>query len=684
MTSFSLANTGADSALPRLFHLTVVFVAVLCTYILTMPRTITLEDGGLFQMVCHLGGISHPPGYPLFTLLCNGMVHSPGVMAGNLVSAIFGALAAVALFEVARLFKDDLAFAYIASLGWAWSATFWSQAIIIEVYTLAALLFALCWWMTLMFARTRDARYWFGLCFVYGLALSDHWPLMILSTLGLVATIWPAMMDVLSRCKSPAFVILSVAAFSLGLLPYVYLFIDSNPPIAVFGGIHSISEFVRYIARSAYNDSNPLAGVMDKVLYAGWLGRQTLSEFGWFGAPIVLVGVVASFRSLTRSLAIALVLVWLGSTYVLLMLLNFEYSPFFRAVFIPYPIIACASIALWFAFGISTFIGYLKRYSSHATLMVFPAAIVMILLSNYARMDRSGSSLVDDYMRTVLMSLPNDAILFVRGDNQTGPIGYLHYVAGVRPDVEVRDWDNLVFANRLGSPFSSDKTREEEIHRYVDSSTRPVFIMDDGLSPRINYGPYFGYVRGGQDGYRFLPRLESLVDMMVHVYRADLVTNAHEQYFLYERLIQLSKQYVDYALEHNGSKLPVDVESRLQELQSTFPGKLITLQRLVNLGADPEQKQVLLDLAEQASRQIPNFATRQSLAVFYELYGRANMFEPANLGAAEKYFEKSVAVYPLAENTSICPLERAYKREGKNAEAQRIESRYPSKHCKLH
>ena len=50
------------------------FTAAFVLYLRTMPRTITLEDAGLFQMVCHIGGISHPPGYPTFTLFCQGLV----------------------------------------------------------------------------------------------------------------------------------------------------------------------------------------------------------------------------------------------------------------------------------------------------------------------------------------------------------------------------------------------------------------------------------------------------------------------------------------------------------------------------------------------------------------------------------------------------------------------------------
>jgi hypothetical protein len=50
----------------------------LLLYWLTLPRSLTLGDAGLFQLVCHEGGVGLPPGYPLFTLACQGLSHFRG------------------------------------------------------------------------------------------------------------------------------------------------------------------------------------------------------------------------------------------------------------------------------------------------------------------------------------------------------------------------------------------------------------------------------------------------------------------------------------------------------------------------------------------------------------------------------------------------------------------------------
>ena len=171
----------------RWIHIVLIVIVVAFFYASTMPTTITLEDAGLFQMVCHLDGIGHPPGYPLFTLLCNQMTVLPGVIAGNLISVVFALAAVVLFYEVVVLITSHELTALLAAMAYALSSAFWSQAIIIEVYSLAACLFMLAWWLLIKFSQTEDARCWFGLCLVTGLGLSNHWPLFVLSCLGLMS-----------------------------------------------------------------------------------------------------------------------------------------------------------------------------------------------------------------------------------------------------------------------------------------------------------------------------------------------------------------------------------------------------------------------------------------------------------------------------------------------------------------
>ena len=118
MTNHPEVRKGAD--------LLLVFAATLVVYVSTIPGTITLEDAGLFQMICHLGGLGHPPGYPLFTSICQPFVSLPifpdGVFAGNFLSSVFASLACVVFFSCCYAISEDRVMAYLAAFAYGFSA----------------------------------------------------------------------------------------------------------------------------------------------------------------------------------------------------------------------------------------------------------------------------------------------------------------------------------------------------------------------------------------------------------------------------------------------------------------------------------------------------------------------------------------------------------------------------------
>src|SRR5437879_11398032 len=76
-------------------HLLIVFVALFSLYAYSAPRTVALEDDGLFIMSSYFLGLSQPPGYPLHSLLGKLFTLLPvGSIAFrvHLLSGFFGAL----------------------------------------------------------------------------------------------------------------------------------------------------------------------------------------------------------------------------------------------------------------------------------------------------------------------------------------------------------------------------------------------------------------------------------------------------------------------------------------------------------------------------------------------------------------------------------------------------------------
>jgi hypothetical protein len=634
-----------------------VFLLSLGVYTLTLPRAITLEDAGLFQMVCHLGGISHPPGYPLFTLVCQPFVQLPffpaDAFAGNFLSALFAA-ATVGVFHHLCFIMRGRLFAWLASGAYAFSATFWSQAIIIEVYTLSVLMFVLCWWCIQRFVATGNAAHFYLLGFVYGLSLCNHWPLMVLSTPALLVLLWQRLDELLALCRQVRFWVLSILCLLLGLLPYLSLF-NPDPVIGVYGGIESIEEFVRYIGRAMYTDGHNVATLDDKISFALWLMKESVSQQGFWSLPLVLAGVVLSVRQNVNR-AVFFVTAYLCTTYLLLSMISFDYEYFYRAIFKPYPVIAYLAVAYWFAVGTRSVIDWVAMRADRVVIkpVLVVVMLALVFASNFGANNRAGDTLVEAYGEALLSALPRDAVLFVHGDFEASLLGYLTRVKKVRADIELREWQSLVFQNRLTSAFASEDQKMQAALRYVESSDDEIYSIANQILPHTDMGFVYRFDRGGKQPYQITNEVDQFTGYLLNLYGRDLIVDPHEQYFTFHLLIRLSRLYFGYALQSEEHR--EEVGHRIQALQSTFPGKLVTLEAMLTRNlVTSGNRGVLLDIASQAASNIPRHATNQSVAVFYEYYGRVLMLNDADSDRALGYFERSLASYPSEENTSICP-----------------------------
>jgi hypothetical protein len=84
-------------------------ISAFALYLITCSPTVNFTDSGELIAVAWTGGIAHPPGYPLYTLISTGAVHLPfgnPAFRVNMISVLFAAIA-VALFY--GLVSDTLA-----------------------------------------------------------------------------------------------------------------------------------------------------------------------------------------------------------------------------------------------------------------------------------------------------------------------------------------------------------------------------------------------------------------------------------------------------------------------------------------------------------------------------------------------------------------------------------------------
>jgi hypothetical protein len=260
-------------------HLGVVFLALFSLYAYSAPRTVALEDDGLFIMSSYFLGVPHPPGYPLHTLLGKLFTLLPvGSIAFrvHLLSAFFGAFTCVALWLVLRSLLGNALSAYAGAVLYGLSSTFWSQAIIAEVYTLNTFFFFSLFYMALTFLAARSVRVLYVFAGVFGLSLANHWPLTLLSTPCLVLLLLPARGFVIGAALR-MFAIAGLAC----VLPYAWMVVRSTMdpevnfygPIRFFAPIRDPDSFLFFVSRRGFRniDVSATAGVADKLQYIGFV-----------------------------------------------------------------------------------------------------------------------------------------------------------------------------------------------------------------------------------------------------------------------------------------------------------------------------------------------------------------------------------------------------------------------------
>jgi hypothetical protein len=467
-------------------HVLLVLVLVLSVYVWSMPGSVVFEDDSYFILAAYFNAVTHPPGYPLFTLIGHLFTYLPaGSMAFrvHLASAFLGASACIVLWIFLRMLFVERIYAYIGAIGLGISGTFWSQAIIAEVYTLNVLLFLILVVLALQcnFSAGRKRSSGFKwLFFVYGLSLSNHWPLVLLSTPALIILLWPVKNDLDWRAVK------YVPFFLLGLLPYGWLVWCSYhaPQISFYGPIQSWADFWFYVSRQLYADvdQNLTAGWPDKWNFIVFAISQTAGQLAPYGIWFTLIGFWRQWLCWPVWLPVAITTGYLGNTLVLILLLGFDYDLFHRATFQVYPLISYLVIVIWMVLGIHYVIDQVKRLTHFTSLLyIIPLVIIAAaFLNNVTSNYRKNDYLATDYAHAVLESLEENAIFYANADNIDGPIRYLNTIEKVRPDVTVFTGRYIYFKNQLYRPYLMKLDELNElINKLIQDTDQPVYYVND-------------------------------------------------------------------------------------------------------------------------------------------------------------------------------------------------------------
>ena len=412
-----------------------------------------IDSGELSTVACTLG-IAHPTGYPLYTLL--GWVFSRLPVAHaeiarlNLMAALLCAAAAGILVLVFRRVilltrrgESAGSFPSVSASGGAlilaFSSTYWSQALEVEVYPLHILLISL---VLLQFLRSgyplpgesSGGRSWYLFAYTVGLAFTNHMTTVLLA---------PALLYLYfaryggSRGSWNRLMKMSLP-FLAGLSLYLYVPLRaSRLPALNWGYAVSLERFLWHVTGKQYQVW--MFSSMDVVgKQLSYFIRDLPGEFAYAGLLLSIAGSVVLWRGNRR----------LASGVALLFAVCLAYAANYDIHDIDsYFLLAYICVGMTAAVGLSAAAALAsRRYPGRGSLI--PLALLSVCLvplaAHFRDADESDDHLVEDYTGNMFASLRPDAVVIsYQWDYWVSASYYEQIVGGFRPDVTVIDKELL-------------------------------------------------------------------------------------------------------------------------------------------------------------------------------------------------------------------------------------------------
>lgn len=675
--------------------LMIAFFMVFGIFLFTLPKQITLEDDGLFLMAGYFAGIPHPPGYPLFSLIGNVFSLLPIDSVPTRIhamSAFFGAATCISMALFIRLLIPSFSVAVFVVLMYAVSKVFWSQSIIAEVYTLNAFLIFTLFFLIYLVAKDINENQKENnlnhprvkvllavIAGVYGLSLTLHVPIIVLSTPSLLFLLWPARKLIINRLFYYGLF------FCLGLIPYIWLIWRSNTDVIInfYGPIQSFSDFIFTVFRQEYVsvDISSAAGLGDKIEYGRFLLSEAGSQFFWFSYLFLLIGFIVQWIQWPKRVCVALLIFYLTNSFLFLFMIYFDYDILSRSVFSVYPMLSYAVMAIWIGLGVHQFATWFQQYviksASKEIVVVFVGIILVIgtLEQNFQVNNRHGYRWASDYATQLLSQLPKKSILFLSGDIPTFTVGYTHYVEGSRNDVDVFDIGGLVFSNRL---FDRRKVSQTDrlliLENFVKNSNRSVCTSDAIISSQsqIDYWLFSCFADDESDLYRvgITPELLSFYEeILTQKDHTDVWTVHHRQQLIRKMGVLLGKLSVNK--EKNNTEL---LRKYRNPTLNEFHGALGYLEGKVLYDLEIEDINEMIEVISNV-KHVPYLAKKKDKASLYYIRGYVSVLAGNQKNAIIEY-KTSLELWPEKNNPAFNALLQLYKHQKNTADYHLLKRKF--------
>jgi hypothetical protein len=308
-------------------------------------------------------------------------------------------------------------------------------------------------------------------------------------------------------------------------------------------------------------------------------------------------------------------------------------------------------MALWIAIALDFLFDRFSKpsiASSALKLLISAGFLFALYQTNIKDNDRHQDSWAVEYAKTVLHSLPKNAILFTHGDLDAGPLEYLHDIEGVRKDITLVNDQGLGFSEKLFSPLQKPK-RSKRIREFIEKHDRFLFYTNENLPHpyrRARFGFLFRIIKDPGLTPRTIAapsHLEFLKNTTRLRYRDPWIESHIELLMAYacSTLTRLSYETPRPDARH---------AALLETFSQTFLTKLYRVRDLIYL--DPRNSELIEPALAELNRLEPQEPSKQVRAWFHVIQGKHRANQNRQDQAIADYLA-AIEIYPHHTNEAL-------------------------------
>jgi tetratricopeptide (TPR) repeat protein len=412
----------------------IIFVT-LVVYVLGACPTIYVGDSGELVAAVHLLGIPHPSGYPLYVLL--GKLWTLLLPVGSIAyrMSVFSSVSAAAacglLYLACRAVPMTRLASAAAALTLGFSESFWAEANVQRVYALNALFVALAMWLTIRWYHTRDRRTVWLVFMCCGVGAANH---TVMAVCGIGVLVFMMAID-RSLLRQTRILAGAAAAFALGLTPYLYLPLRSRMnPALDWGNPETARSLLAVMLRTDFWSRRWYEQPSDLLVAGADYVSSFRLELGWPALTLAVVGASSAFsrrRERKRIPELLLLPALIMAANFVIVAIHGSRSDIF--IWHRYYLPSYIALAWIVGLGCHEVLRFIPRRAS-AVVLIVPALLV---IGGFRGHDRSRYRVAEDFSRALLNQVPPGGRIIASDDNILFVLIYLHFVEGVRPDVDL-------------------------------------------------------------------------------------------------------------------------------------------------------------------------------------------------------------------------------------------------------